>query len=961
MDIHEGALWRDVVGASTETERSCIQAELGAEAYDDLLARTVLGVEVWPDGFPTGCLTEETAIDLSVGLVAAAGELSSDARQCVRQAYVDSDAVALGFILSAEYGASVTDAASPGELVTFVVRLLLCLGDEEAVRLTTQQEALGFLPPPSDLRCVFERASVEQFATYSTERLETLLRQQQPSSEFLQVWAELADAADACGVQDFIPDAPPPLAPGRLLWKFRASSYILGSPIVANGVVYVGAGDSRLYAVNAATGNLVWRIPMDGDDAWLTEADGVIYVSGGSRLLAVDAADGNVLWQYDVGPVYYSTPAVADGVVYVGGWDRNLYAVDAATGDLRWRYETLGNIRSTPAVADGVVYFRSSDGYLYAVDAATGEHRWASPIQGRGNYQSPAVDGGVVYAGADDRLYALDAATGGLLWQAEQGVASDSRLAVSEGVVYASSGYTLDAIDAGAGNLLWQYSATYVDSSPTVAGGVVYIGAHDQHLYAIEAATGKGLWRYPTGGSISSTPAAAAGVVYFGSSDDHLYAVSTAADAPARAPTPPPTPAAGLAALTPGPPSTFFDLLRQFGTAVAISRDGQVIAVGDSMKRTDRKYGGAVYVFTRPNEEWLDLGEDAAAVLLPPDDNDWPPVPDDRDWVEVKSSFGSSLAMSADGSTVVVGAPDNLPHGYDSGAAYVFIRPAGGWGSGAPEVATLTASDGAPNQRFGQAVAVSADGQTIVIGPAGAYVFTRPSGGWTDATEAVKLAIADDPYGSFGTSVAVTGDGAAVFVGAPHAAYVFTRPGPAWSSTAPAALLTPSGGAREAYEDNFGSAVSASDDGGTVVVGAPGKDAYGEDQGAAYVFVMPETGWVDAAEAATLTASDGGRNDYFGYALAVSADGGAIVVGAPLHAHTLNRSGSAYVFSRPAEGWRNLSGTAELHSPDPQLAPQAYRGTFGGSVSISGADVVVGVPGYAAYVFNSFVAAVRTE
>ena len=194
------------------------------------------------------------------------------------------------------------------------------------------------------------------------------------------------------------------------------------------------------------------------------------------------------------------------------------------------------------------------------------------------------------------------------------------------------------------------------------------------------------------------------------------------------------------------------------------------------MKRTDRKYGGAVYVFTRPGEEWPDLGEDAAAVLLPPDDNDWPPVPDDRDWVEVKSSFGSSLAMSADGSTVVVGAPDNLPHGYDSGAAYVFIRPAGGWGSGAPEVATLTASDGAPNQRFGQAVAVSADGQTIVIGPAGAYVFTRPSGGWTDATEAVKLAIADDPYGSFGTSVAVTGDGAAVFVGAPHAAYVFTRP-----------------------------------------------------------------------------------------------------------------------------------------------------------------------------------------
>ena len=93
----------------------------------------------------------------------------------------------------------------------------------------------------------------------------------------------------------------------------------------------------------------------------------------------------------------------------------------------------------------------------------------------------------------------------------------------------------------------------------------------------------------------------------------------------------------------------------------------------------------------------------------------------------------------------------------------------------------------------------------------------------------------------------------------------------------------------------------------------------------------------------------------------MSANGGAIVVGAPLHAHTLNRSGSAYVFTRSNQGWRDASGTAELHSPDPQLAPQPYRGTFGSSVSISGAAVVVGVPSYAAYVFNSFVAAVRTE
>ena len=147
-------------------------------------------------------------------------------------------------------------------------------------------------------------------------------------------------------------------------------------------------------------------------------------------------------------------------------------------------------------------------------------------------------------------------------------------------------------------------------------------------------------------------------------------------------------------------------------------------------------------------------------------------------------------------------------------------------------------------------------GQTIAIGPSGAYVFTKPSGGWTDATETAKLTTIYGAYDGLGASVAVSGDGGAVFAGALDAAYVFIRPGPVWTDAVETALLTTSDGV---YEDYFGTAIATSNDGGTVVGGAPGKDAYGEDQGAAYVFVMPETGWVDAAEAATLTASDGGR------------------------------------------------------------------------------------------------------
>ena len=65
----------------------------------------------------------------------------------------------------------------------------------------------------------------------------------------------------------------------------------------------------------------------------------------------------------------YSSPAVVDGVVYVGSNDDYVYALDARSGELRWRYETGGDVDSSPAVVDGVVYVGSEDDYVYALDA----------------------------------------------------------------------------------------------------------------------------------------------------------------------------------------------------------------------------------------------------------------------------------------------------------------------------------------------------------------------------------------------------------------------------------------------------------------------------------------------------------------------------------------------------------------------------------------------------------------
>lgn len=121
-------------------------------------------------------------------------------------------------------------------------------------------------------------------------------------------------------------------------------------------------------------------------------------------------------WSYKAGGSVLSSPAVVDGMVYVGSNDYNVYALNAHTGRKLWRYAT-GNVvwDSSPAVVDGVVYVASADGNLYALNARTGRKVWSYPVYGP---DTPAVVNGVVYFGADDdHVYALNARTGTLLWK----------------------------------------------------------------------------------------------------------------------------------------------------------------------------------------------------------------------------------------------------------------------------------------------------------------------------------------------------------------------------------------------------------------------------------------------------------------------------------------------------------------------------------------------------------------
>ncbi len=128
-------------------------------------------------------------------------------------------------------------------------------------------------------------------------------------------------------------------------------------------------------------------------------------------------SSNQTLWKFTAGNNVWSSPAIADGIVYIASFDHNVYALDALTGAKTWNFSTGKQIYSSPAVADGVVYIGSNDKNVYALDAKNGALKW-NYTTGDEVQASPTVYNDVVYVGSNDNnLYALRAADGTLVWK----------------------------------------------------------------------------------------------------------------------------------------------------------------------------------------------------------------------------------------------------------------------------------------------------------------------------------------------------------------------------------------------------------------------------------------------------------------------------------------------------------------------------------------------------------------
>lgn len=325
----------------------------------------------------------------------------------------------------------------------------------------------------------------------------------------------------------------------------------------------------------------------------------------------------------------------------------------------------------------------------------------------------------------------------------------------------------------------------------------------------------------------------------------------------------------------------------RFGRTVALTSDGStafVGAPGEGAPNGDSS--GAVYVFSVTDGTWSEQAK------LVPDDGD------------ADDEFGSEVSAASDGSAVLIGAAqDEDPSRKNGGSAYLFGRSGETWS----QQAKLTPDDGGEGWSFGADVALSADGSTGVVGapganePGAAYVFSKSGDSWTQTSKLVSEDSANRDQ--FGGAVSVAADGQTALVTArwdinengnsAGSAYLFSNTDGEWRQQT--RLLPADGDGRDFY----GTAAALSDDGSQAVVTAEfDEDPNGPDSGSAYRFSSEGGTWTQQAK---LYAGDGDESDGFGSAVSVTPDGETAIVGAlndedPNGTDENSQAGSAYVF-----------------------------------------------------------------
>lgn len=347
---------------------------------------------------------------------------------------------------------------------------------------------------------------------------------------------------------------PGPQGAPVVLWSDSPSEAVpqvnIDRGAIADGVIYgTSSAGAGVYAVDAATGKLLWQVDGYGDSV-LVDGDGLIVHgkpgSDSGDLVRLSRADGHVIWTAEQGKIKAAWNAnLADGVGYMPSGN-DLIAFDPATGAVEWRTPLASPASRGAAISDRVAVLGDEHGTIYGISLASHQAIWTYMTDAT-TITHPTIANGLAYfnasGGAQESYDAVDLASGELKWRfvAPSGVGSQTAAVDATGVYLPGHDGVLRALDPLTGALKWslQAGSATVDSS-ALADGTLYFCASDGKAYAVDAANGSTRWTFPLDSASGTATIVVDGVAYFTSVKGTLYAIAgsgTATTAPAATPT----------------------------------------------------------------------------------------------------------------------------------------------------------------------------------------------------------------------------------------------------------------------------------------------------------------------------------------------------------------------------------------------------------------------------------------
>lgn len=326
----------------------------------------------------------------------------------------------------------------------------------------------------------------------------------------------------------------------HILWKVKTDGPVVSSPILADGMIYVGSNDQHLYAIDASTGLVEWKYKTNGEicSTPLVTNGTVLFLSYDGFFYALDEVDGSLIWKFKTGGEskflvkdyfnhsfqpdfwdFYLSSATADkNRVFFGSSDSTVYALNIQSGDLIWRYKAGASLHSSPAIADDLLIIGGWDGKIYALDASTGKEEWQYATgQDTAQYiwlgiqASPSIEKGAAYIGSRDaKFYALDMGRGDTIWTCNgfdmSWIPSSAAIGKENIYVGSSDAFRFYSINKETGKINYATKTnSYTFSSPAIDNEMAYIGSANGRLYGIGLDCGQIKWEFKTIGCTTDT------------------------------------------------------------------------------------------------------------------------------------------------------------------------------------------------------------------------------------------------------------------------------------------------------------------------------------------------------------------------------------------------------------------------------------------------------------------------